>query len=191
MASNTGELYSLMTRWTVNVHKLLFCCYINTLIMFIVKQSSVTDVTVASLHNELFGRQTNNFILCYFIALQSLKENEVYETEVLREKVKSNQRHCRSLQCAKKTKRLETTMPHVPLASPNMFTHLFFKNHFYHFNSHKAQVQFSSGKFGNVKFIFKMNMNEEHQLTVFALLFSAGGKIVDLSRLLSFRCVCL
>lgn len=77
-------------------------------------------------------------------------------------------------------------MPHVPLASPNMFTHLFFKNHFYHFNSHKAQVQFSSGKFGNVKFIFKMNMNEEHQLTVFALLFSAGGKTVDLSRLLSF-----
>lgn len=61
MASNTGELYSLMTRWTVNVHKLLFCCYINTLIMFIVKQSSVTDVTVASLHNELFGRQTTSF----------------------------------------------------------------------------------------------------------------------------------
>lgn len=86
MASNTGKLYSLMTRWTVNVHKLLFCCYINTLITFIVKQSSVTDVTVASLHNELFGRQTNNFILCYFIALQSLKENEVYETEDLRGK---------------------------------------------------------------------------------------------------------
>lgn len=54
--------------------------------MFIVKQSSVTDVTVASLHNELFGRQTNYFILCYFIALQSLKENEVYETEALRGK---------------------------------------------------------------------------------------------------------
>lgn len=54
--------------------------------MFIVKQSSVTDVTVASLHNELFGRQTNNFILCYFIALKSLKENEVYETEALRGK---------------------------------------------------------------------------------------------------------
>lgn len=51
--------------------------------MFIVKQSSVTDVTVASPHNELLGRQTNNFIHCYFIALQSLKENEVYETEAL------------------------------------------------------------------------------------------------------------
>lgn len=54
--------------------------------MFIVKQSSVTDVTVASPHNELLGRQTNNFIHCYFIALQSLKENEVYETEALRGK---------------------------------------------------------------------------------------------------------
>lgn len=102
MASNTGELFSLMTGWTVNVHTLLFCCYINTLIMFIVKQTSVTDVTVASLHNELFGRQTNNFILCYFIALQSLKENEVYRGG----KVKSNQRQCRSLQCAKKTEKI-------------------------------------------------------------------------------------
>lgn len=86
--------------------------------MFIVKQSSVTDVTVASLHNELFGRQTNNFILCYFIALQSLKENEVYETEALREKVKSNQRHCRSLQCAKKNEKIRdhnaSRTPRIP-----------------------------------------------------------------------------
>lgn len=159
--------------------------------MFIVKQSSVTDVTVASLHNELFGRQTNNFILCYFIALQSLKENEVYETEALRGK---SEIQSASLQIPTMRQKNEKIRDHNASRTPRIPQYVypsFFKNHFYHFNSHKAQVQFSSGKFGNVKFIFKMNMNEEHQLTVFALLFSAGGKIVDLSRLLSFRCVCL
>lgn len=191
MASNTGELYSLMTRWTVNVHKLLFCCYINTLITFIVKQSSVTDVTVASLHNELFGRQTNNFILCYFIALQSLKENEVYETEDLRGKRWNPISVIADPYNAPKKNNNEKIRDHNASRTPRIPQYVYPSFFFNHFNSHKAQVQFSSGKFGNVKFIFKMNMNEEHQLTVFALLFSAGGKIADLSRLLSFRCVCL
>lgn len=118
MASNTGELFSLMTWWTVNVHKLLFCCYINTLIIFIVKQSSITDITVASLHNELFGRQTSNFILCYFIVLQSLKENEVYRGG--KSKIQSASVQILTMH----QKNEETTMPHVPLAFPNMFTHL-------------------------------------------------------------------